>query len=90
MEENKNMQELDIEQLEGVTGGKKNQKVMATKPDVRIHSEPGTDKPVVSKTTQGAIANYTGDLVYVKGEPWVKVKWNGKTGWILAKYVKIV
>lgn len=89
MEENKNMQELNLEALEGVSGGK-NQKVIATKAGVKIHAEAGSDAPVISKTTEGAIANYTGDMKYVKGEPWVKVKWNGKSGWILAKYVKVV
>ena len=45
---------------------------------------------VIAKTTANAIADYTGELVYVEGKPWIRVKWAGKSGWILAKYVAIV
>ena len=89
MEENKNMQELNLEALEGVSGGK-NQKVMATKAGVNIHSGPGKEFAVIAKTTKNAIANYTGELKYVEGEAWIHVKWDAKSGWIMAKYVKVV
>ena len=89
MDNKEELFELSAEELEKITGGK-NQKVRAIKAGVNIHKEPGEGKEIVSQTTAGAMANYTGDLVYVKGEPWIKVKWNGKSGWIKAKYVKIV
>jgi hypothetical protein len=81
--------ELSAEELEKIAGGK-NQKVQAVKAGVDIHELPGEKQRVISKTTSGAIANYTGELVYVEGKPWIKVKWSGKSGWILAKYVKIL
>jgi hypothetical protein len=71
------------------TGGKK-QLVRAAKPGVNIHSLPGANEPVISQTTSNAIANYTGEMVFVKGDPWIKVSWGGKSGWILAKYVQIM
>ena len=89
MENNENMFELSAEELEKITGGK-NQKVRAVKAGVNIHELPGEKQRVIAKTTANAIANYTGDLVYVEGKPWIKVKWDGKSGWILAKYVRVV
>ncbi len=89
MENNENIMELSAEELEKIAGGK-NQKVQAVKAGAHIHELPGEKQRVISKTTSGAIANYTGELVYVEGKPWIKVKWNGKSGWILAKYVKIL
>ena len=79
--------ELSAEDLEKIAGGK-NQKVQAVKPGANIHELPGEKQRVISQTTSGAIANYTGEMVFVKGDPWIKVSWGGKTGWILAKYVQ--
>lgn len=81
--------ELSAEELEKIAGGK-DQKVQAVKAGVNIHELPGENQRVIAKTTSGTIANYTGELVYVEGKPWIKVKWSGKSGWILAKYVKIL
>ena len=89
MENNENMFELSAEELEKIAGGK-NQKVRAVKAGANIHELPGEKQRVIAKTTANAIANYTGDLVYVEGKPWIKVKWDGKSGWILAKYVRVV
>jgi hypothetical protein len=89
MENNENMFELSAEELEKIAGGK-NQKVRAVKAGVKIHELPGEKQRVIAKTTANAIANYTGELVYVEGKPWIKVKWDGKSGWILAKYVRVV
>ena len=89
MDNNENILELNAEELEKIAGGK-NQKVQAVKAGVDIHELPGEKQRVVSQTTSGAIANYTGELVYVEGKPWIRVKWNGKSGWILAKYVKVI
>ena len=82
MENNENIMELSAEELEKIAGGK-NQKVQAVKAGVNIHELPGEKQRVIAKTTTGAIANYTGELVYVDGKPWIKVKWSGKSGWIL-------
>ncbi len=89
MDNNENILELNAEELEKISGGK-NQKVQAVKAGVNIHELPGEKQKVIAKTTSGAIANYTGELVYVEGKPWIKVKWNGKSGWILAKYVRVI
>lgn len=90
MEENKGIFELNPEDLEQVTGGK-NQKVIAKKGGKKIHSGPGETFAVVAKTTAGAIAYYTGEMKYVKGEAWIHVKWNdNKSGWILAKDVELI
>ena len=89
MEEYNNILELSPEALEEIAGGK-DQKVTATKAGIDIHSGPGKNFNVIATTTSGAMANYTGEMRYIEGEAWVHVRWNGKSGWILAKYVKIV
>ena len=89
MDYNEEIMELSAEDLEKIAGGK-NQKVRAIKAGVNIHELPGEKQRVIAKTTANAIADYTGELVYVEGKPWIKVKWNGKSGWILAKYVRVV
>lgn len=89
MEENNNILELNPEELEQATGGK-NQKVVAKKAGYKVYSGPGKTYAVVATTTNQAIANYTGEMKYVEGEAWIHVKWDGKSGWILAKHVKIV
>ena len=89
MDNHEEVFELSAEDMEKITGGKK-QLVRAAKPGVNIHSLPGANEPVISQTTSNAIANCTGEMVFVKGDPWIKVSWGGKTGWILAKYVQIM
>ena len=89
MDNHEEIFELSAEDMEKISGGKK-QLVRAAKPGVNIHSLPGANEPVISQTTSNAIANYTGEMVFVKGDPWIKVSWGGKTGWILAKYVQIM
>ena len=88
MEEN-NFVELSQQELEEVFGGK-NQTVRAGKVGAPIHSGPGSEFAVIAKTTKDAIATYTGEMKFVKGESWIHIAWNGKAGWILAKYVKTV
>ena len=89
MDNKENIMELSAEDLEKIAGGKK-QKVRAIKAGVNIHELPGEKQRVIAKTTANAIADYTGELVYVEGKPWIRVKWAGKSGWILAKYVAIL
>ena len=89
MNNNEEIRELSTEDLEKISGGKK-QKVRAVKAGVDIHELPGAKQRVIAKTTANAIADYTGELVYVDGQPWIRVKWSGKSGWILAKYVAIL
>ena len=89
MDNNDNILEMSAEDLEKMSGGK-TQLVRAAKSGVNIHELPGVNQRVVAQTSANSIANYTGDLVYVEGKPWIKVKWGGKSGWILAKYVQIM
>ena len=89
MNNNEELFELSAEDLEKIAGGKK-QKVRAARPGVSIHELPGEKQRVIAQTTTNAIADYTGELVYVEGKPWIKVKWGGKSGWIMAKYVHIL
>ena len=84
---NEIINELSAEDLEKVFGGKK-QVVRAGKGGINIHALPGENEPVVAQTSANSIANYTGEMVFVKGAPWIKVSWGGKSGWILAKYVQ--
>jgi uncharacterized protein YraI len=84
---NEIINELSAEDLEKVFGGKK-QVVRAAKGGINIHTLPGENEPVVAQTSANSIANYTGEMVFVKGKPWIKVSWGGKSGWILAKYVQ--
>ena len=89
MDNKDNIMELSAEDLEKIAGGKK-QKVRAIRAGIDIHELPGEKQRVIAKTTANAIADYTGELVYVEGKPWIRVKWAGKSGWILAKYVAIL
>ena len=89
MDYNDEIMELSAEDLEKIAGGKK-QKVRAIKAGIDIHELPGDKQRVIAKTTANAIADYTGELVYVEGKPWIRVKWAGKSGWILAKDVAIL
>ena len=89
MNNNEEILELSAEDMEKISGGKK-QLVRAAKSGVNIHVLPGENESVVAQTSANSIANYTGEMVFVKGKPWIKVTWGGKTGWILAKYVQVM
>ena len=89
MDNHEEIFELSAEDMEKITGGKK-QLVRAAKSGVNIHSLPGENEPVIAQTSANSIANYVGEMVFVKGNPWIKVSWNGKSGWILAKYVQVM
>ena len=89
MNNNEKILELSAEDMEKISGGKK-QLVRAAKSGVNIHVLPGENESVVAQTSANSIANYTGEMVFVKGKPWIKVTWGGKTGWILAKYVQVM
>lgn len=87
MEENNGIIELSDQELEAASGGK-HTKVMATKAGVNIRSGPGKNFAVIARTTEKAVATYTGEMVFVEGRKWIRVAWNGKSGWICADYVK--
>ena len=95
MEENMNVFELSTDEMEQVSGGKdavsvkKGAKVIAKKAGAKVLTGPGKDFAEVAQTTAGAIATYTGELKFVDGEPWIRVTWNSKSGWIKASNVKL-
>ena len=89
MDNNEKIFEMSAEDLEKITGGK-TKEVQAIKSGVNIHDFPGEKQRVIGKTVAGAIAKYAGEMVYIEGKPWVKIRYNGTSGWILAKYVRII
>ena len=80
--------ELNEEELNEVSGGKK--RVMATS-NANVRTGPGKEFAAIGKAIEGKTAVYTGETKSdKKGNAWYKVKVGGKTGWISAKYSKIV
>ena len=86
--ENLDFLELNYEELEEISGGKK--RVMATS-NAHVRTGPGKEYSAIGTAKEGKTAIYTGDTkVDSKGRAWYKVKVGGQTGWICAKYSKIV
>ncbi len=86
--ENLEFLELNDEELNEVSGGKK--RVMATE-NAYVRTGPGKEYAAIGKAKEGKTAIYTGETkVDNKGRAWYKVKVGGQTGWICAKYSKVV
>lgn len=89
--ENMNVEELELDALEEVSGGKDaGQKIKATG-NAHIRKGPGLDYDSMGTIAAGKTLTFLG---FVKkdgrGVAWYKVSFNGKTGWISSKYSKIV
>ena len=84
-----NINELNIEELELVTGGKGTM-VVATKDGANIRSGPGKKFAIIAKTKKGSTATYANETVFADGKTWIRVTWSGKYGWICTDYVKEV
>ena len=80
------MNEMGMNELEQVTGGRKT--VEATRDEANIRKGPGTSYAIIGKTVHGKTAAYLGEKVTRHGRTWLKVRHNGQVGWICSDYVK--
>ena len=86
----RNNDELNLEELEEVSGGKSaNQKVKATG-DVHVRAKPNREGADLGILYTGDTAPYLGERKKdERGVAWYKVSFKGKTGWVSSKYSKI-
>lgn len=56
---------------------------------LNMRNAPGTNSKVVGKLTNGTEVKYTGNKTSeIDGHLWAEVKYDGKTGWVAADYLK--
>lgn len=89
--ENLNAEELSLDAMEEVTGGKDaGQKIKATG-NANVRKGPGLDYDTMGTVASGKTLTFLGFIKKDdRGVAWYKVSFNGKTGWISSKYAKIV
>lgn len=91
--ENNNIYELDAEQLEEVSGGKKGEsgeKVKATG-DVFVRKHASKESEDIGVLYNGKTAPYLGEKKKdSRGVYFYKISFNGKNGWVSSKYSKII
>ena len=85
------MQELNLEAMEGVSGGKStSQKIKATG-DLNVRKGPGLDYAILGSIKKGSTLEFLGEVKKDnRGVYWGKVRYSGKTGWVSSKYAKII
>ena len=85
------MQELNLEDLENVSGGKSaGQKIKATG-DVNVRKGPGLGYSTLGSIKKGSTLEFLGEIKKDdRGVYWGKVRFNGATGWVSSKYAKII
>ena len=90
-EMNENMMELNLEDLENVSGGKSSdQKIKATG-NVNVRKGPGLGYDILGSITKGSTLPFLGEVKKdSRGVYWGKVEYKGKTGWISSKYAKLI
>lgn len=89
-EMNLNAEELNLDVLEEVTGGKDaGQKIKATG-NVNVRKGPGLGYDTMGTVSAGDKLTFLGFAKKDdRGVAWYKVSFKGKTGWISSKYAKI-
>lgn len=85
------MQELNLDQLDEVSGGKSaGQKIKATG-DLNVRKGPSLDYAILGSIKKGSTLEFLGELKKDnRGVYWGKVRYNGHTGWVSSKYSKII
>lgn len=91
--ENLNVNELSMDELEEVSGGKKSSKkrVKATKGDTYVRRYPDRDSRDFGVLYQGDSLPFLNETEY-DDRPvlWYKVKYNGQAGWVSSKFTKLI
>lgn len=91
-ENNGNMIELDLADLESVSGGKKSsdQKIKATG-DLNVRTGPGLDYAIIGSIKKGSTLEFLGEVKKDgRGVYWGKVRYSGRDGWVSSKYAKLI
>jgi len=85
------MQELNMEDLESVTGGKDNKQQIQATGDVNIRKGPSKDYAIIGSITKGTKLPFLGEVKKdSRGVYWGKVTYKGTTGWVSSKYAKMI
>lgn len=89
--ENLNVNELNSEDMEQVSGGRgSGQRVKATG-DVYVRRHPDKDSADLGVLYKGETAAYLGEKRWDDRDVmWYKVRHNGNTGWVSSRYAKLV
>ena len=88
IEKNENIVELDIQDLEEVSGGRFHGKnfVKATG-NVHVRKGAGTDYGIMGTLERGTIVTYLRlTKKDKKGTKWYKINYNGNEGWVCSDY----
>ena len=86
-----NAEELNLNALEDVTGGKDASQKIKTTGNANVRKGPGLDYAPLGTVSSGTKLTFLGIAKKDdRGVAWYKVKFNGATGWISSKYAKIV
>ena len=85
------MQELNLEELEDVSGGKSaGQKIKATG-DLNVRKSPSINARILGSIKCGATLEFLGEVKKDnRGVYWGKVRFKGAVGWVSSKYAKLI
>jgi len=91
MNMNNEINELNLEELEEVSGGKSaGQKIKATG-NVRVRKGPGLDYAEMGIIDKGDTLTFLGEARYDnRGVAWYKVSYTKKTGWVSSRYSTVI
>lgn len=91
--ENLNVNELNLEEMEEVSGGKHGSKkrVKAVSGDTYVRKYPDRDAEEIGVLYKGDSVPYLNEKEW-DDRPvlWYRVKMNGRKGWVSSKYTKLV
>ena len=87
----KNFEELNLEDLDQVSGGKSTAQKLKATGDAYVRTGPGLSYDTIGVLYKGKTVDFTGEVKKdSRGVYWGKVKFSGKTGWVSSRYSKII
>lgn len=91
IENNGSIQELNLEDLEQVSGGSGSSQKLKATGDVHVRKGPGLDYAEIGIIYKGDTVPFLGEVKKDdRGVYWGKVTFKGKTGWVSSRYSKII
>lgn len=84
-------QELDLEALEAVSGGKSSKERIKATGDLNVRTGPGLGYAVIGSIKKGDKLPFKGEVKKdSRGVYWGRVEFKGQPGWVSSKYAKLI
>ncbi len=85
------IQELDLEEMEAVSGGKSSKEQIKATGDLNVRTGPGLGYGILGSIKKGEKLPFKGEVKKdSRGVYWGRVEYKGQPGWVSSKYAKLI